>query len=177
MDKVFGLRRQVYIFCKGLWNFLLWVPLGSFFRVIVLNVLGGNVSLNCRIRRGVKVDFPWRLTVQEGTTINANVYIDCRGSSIFISKHCDISSEVSLYTLTHSLESKSFAVRASSIYIANKVWIGAKTVILPGSYLGEGSVVGACSLFKGTADSFELWVGVLAKKVKDLPIKRSSERK
>jgi len=58
------------------------------------------------------------------------------------------------------------------IFIQKKAKIGANSVILPGSFIGENSIVGALSLVKGVVPAHEVWVGAPAR-----PLKLNRERK
>ena len=48
------------------------------------------------------------------------------------------------------------------IVIQKKAKIGANSVILPGSFIGENSIVGALSLVKGVVPAHEVWAGAPA---------------
>ena len=52
------------------------------------------------------------------------------------------------------------------IVIEKNAKIGANSVILPGSYIGEGSIVGALSLVKGIVPAQDVWVGSPARPLK-----------
>lgn len=51
------------------------------------------------------------------------------------------------------------------LVIGRDVWIGAHSVIRKGVTVGEGAVVGACSLVTKDIPSFEIWGGVPARKL------------
>jgi acetyltransferase-like isoleucine patch superfamily enzyme len=46
--------------------------------------------------------------------------------------------------------------------------MGANCVVLPGVTIGEGAVIGACSLVKSDVPSYEVWGGVPAKRLDTL---------
>lgn len=52
------------------------------------------------------------------------------------------------------------------IVIQKNAKIGANSVILPGSYIGESSVIGALSLVKGIVPAHETWAGSPARPLK-----------
>ena len=53
------------------------------------------------------------------------------------------------------------------VIIRNDVWIGAKTVILPGVTIGEGAVIGAGSIITKDVESYKIVGGNPAKIIKD----------
>ena len=57
----------------------------------------------------------------------------------------------------------------TGVELEDDVWIGALSVLLPGTRIGRGSIVGAGSVVRGVIPAGELWAGVPARKIKDLP--------
>lgn len=53
------------------------------------------------------------------------------------------------------------------IIIKNDVWIGAKSIILKGVTIGEGSIIAAGSIVTKNVDSYSIYAGVPAKKIKN----------
>lgn len=55
------------------------------------------------------------------------------------------------------------------VHICNGVFIGACTIILKGTYIGQNSIVGAGSVVPGTIiPDNQLWAGNPARKIRDL---------
>ena len=54
------------------------------------------------------------------------------------------------------------------IIVEDGVWIAFKCTVLNGVTIGENSVIAACSLVKNDIDSCSIYVGVPAKKIKDI---------
>jgi len=57
-------------------------------------------------------------------------------------------------------------VTRGQVIIRKFVQIGAHSIVLPGVELGEGSAVGAMSLVKGDTESWYLYAGIPARKIK-----------
>jgi len=57
-------------------------------------------------------------------------------------------------------------VNAKNIVIENGVWVGARTVVLSGAHLGEGVVVGACSVVNKYIPPYCVAAGNHAKLIK-----------
>ena len=53
------------------------------------------------------------------------------------------------------------------VIVKNDVWIGAKSVILPGVTIGEGAVIGAGSIITKDVESYKIVAGNPAKIIKD----------
>jgi acetyltransferase-like isoleucine patch superfamily enzyme len=58
-------------------------------------------------------------------------------------------------------------LEAEPIHIGNDVWIGAGCKVLKGSYISDGSVIGAMSLVKGFCEPYSINVGIPARKINE----------
>ncbi|HTK49819.1 MAG TPA: acyltransferase [Gemmatimonadaceae bacterium] len=64
----------------------------------------------------------------------------------------------------------------TGVEIGANVWIGAHCVLLPGTRVGDHSVVAAGSVVNGAIPAGELWGGVPARRLKAIPTRESLER-
>lgn len=83
-----------------------------------------------------------------------------------------------VYILAHDASMKKFIgkTKIAPVVLGNNVFIGAKTVILPGVVIGDNVVVGAGSVVNTDIPSGEVWGGMPAKyicKTKDFLNKHS----
>lgn len=60
------------------------------------------------------------------------------------------------------------AINDKDVFIGDDCWIGTGSIILPGSYIGDGSVVAARTVVRGTYPSNSLIAGVPSRLIKDL---------
>lgn len=155
-------------------NFLLEIIPVNNVRLIILRILGVKLGRGVIVERGVRFDFPWRLTIGDKCYISKSAYLDCRGGRILIGDQSDISEGATIYTLSHDINSDDFSTKADDVIIGNRNWICAHTIILPGARLGVGCVVAANSVFSGVAPNFTLLGGVPAKLIKKLNPDRAS---
>lgn len=176
MDGILKARRLAYQLAIWIVNtFALRLP-GNWLRVGILRLTGARVGAGTRIERGVRLDFPWRLRIGMNSTINPGVYLDCRGSAIHVGNYVDLSSDVVVYTLTHDIQGRDFAVRSAPVELSDNVWICSRAIVLPGSSIGTGSVIGANSVVKGRISGHQLWQGNPAVFMRHLPVGRGSVR-
>jgi virginiamycin A acetyltransferase len=113
--------------------------------------------------------------------IGRNSYINSgtviySGNGVIIGENVLIAANCTLAPVNHEFRKRSqkiveqrFQPSKGGIVIEDDVWIGANTVLLDGSIIREGCVIGASSLVLGELDPYGIYVGI--------PVKRIGERK
>jgi acetyltransferase-like isoleucine patch superfamily enzyme len=102
---------------------------------------------------------------------NYNCFIHSKKSIIQIGDNCLLGPDVLIINSNHAIN-KDQLIReqtdiCSPIIIGNDVWIGAKSVILPGITIGNGAVIAAGSIVTKDVESYTVVGGIPAKKIKD----------
>lgn len=114
-----------------------------------------------------------KLDIGEGTWIGFYCLIDAQLARLRIGKNCDISSGVHIYThSTHLRCTESGKKVIGSVTLGDHVFVGASSVILPGTKVGHHSIVGALSVVRGEFPPYSLIVGAPAKLKSKLPRRR-----
>ena len=97
--------------------------------------------------------------IGNNTSINSNNIIACH-QLIEIGDNCQFSPNVQIYDHDHDFRVAGgiglMKYKSSPIKIGNNVWIGANTVILRGTTIGDNCVVGAGSTLSGVYDSYSI---------------------
>jgi len=62
----------------------------------------------------------------------------------------------------------------TGVEIGDNVWVAANCVLLPGTRIGSNAVIGAGSVVTGEVPANEIWAGVPARKIKNVPADRSA---
>ena len=103
--------------------------------------------------------------------IDSNTYINSGtvmyiGNGIKIGKNVLIAANCTLAPVNHeyrlankTIIEQRFMPSRGGITIGNDVWIGANTVILDGTNIPDGVVIGASSLVKGNLESYSIYSG------------------
>lgn len=82
------------------------------------------------------------------------------GNSVLISANCVLAPTNHRFDDANvSIQKQGFKESKGGIRIGNDVWIGALSVILDGSEIGDGCVVGSSSLVRGTLKPFGVFAG------------------
>ena len=136
--------------------------------------LGRNVSISKNIRMELYKDdtgnFP-KIIIGDGCDIVYNVTI-LAAANVTIGKNVLIASNVLITSESHGINPElpekyiDQELIATSITINDNVWIGEKSIILPGVTIGKGSVVGAGSVVTKNVPAYSIAVGNPAKVIK-----------
>lgn len=95
----------------------------------------------------------------------------CCSHKIEIGNDVQIGEFSSIRDTTHSYEMTGKPMKynadvSSPIIIGNDVWIGRGCIIMPGTIIGDGVVVGANSVIKGSLKSYSIYAGTPARLIK-----------
>ena len=123
------------------------------------------------IRRGVIIKNPENISIGSRVSIQENCYLSGWGG-ITIGNDVSIGNGTKIVSSEHRYD-RGGAIRnqplvALPVSIRNNVWIGMGVSILGGTHIEDDVIVGAGSLVKGTLESNGIYVGVPAKRIKDV---------
>lgn len=118
----------------------------------------------------VRIEWPENIVCGENVSFNRFCMISAHGG-IEIGDNTLVGPFVVIYSSNHKFP-RNKLIRSSGyelkpVRIGNDVWIGAGAIILPGSDIGDGAVIGAGSVVKGRVDPYIVVAGVPAKKIKE----------
>ncbi|KQS27052.1 hypothetical protein ASG33_21200 [Dyadobacter sp. Leaf189] len=123
---------------------------------------GTNVFMGCTF------DCTRLLQIGANSVINARCRIDTRGG-ISIGDNVSISSDVTILTADHDMETMNLEGRTRSVTIEDYVWIGTRAMIMPGVFIGTGAIIGAGSVVTRNVLPYDVVAGVPAKVIKKRP--------
>lgn len=113
------------------------------------------------------------VTIGEGSVINSGCVL-YTGNGIDIGSHVAIAANCTLAPTNHQFLRRDtliclqgFKSSRGGIKIGNDVWIGANCVILDGANIGEGCVIGAGSIVRGTLEPYGVYVGEPLRKISE----------
>jgi putative colanic acid biosynthesis acetyltransferase WcaF len=97
------------------------------------------------IRPGVRVKYPWHLTVGDDSWIGEDCWID-NLVPVSIGRNACLSQGSYLCTGNHDRSDISFGLIVKPIQVGDGAWVGAKAVLAPGVRLGIGAIAGLGSI-------------------------------
>lgn len=131
-------------------------------RRFALVLFGAKIGKGVLIRPGVRVTYPWNVTIGDHVWIgdNATLY---SVAEISIGSHSVISQDAYLCAGTHDHRDITFPFKASPIRIADECWVAARGFVGPGVEMGRGAVAGAGSVVMASVASGTVVAGNPAK--------------
>jgi acetyltransferase-like isoleucine patch superfamily enzyme len=122
---------------------------GHRFRLAVLRGLGRwEIGPNTSVERTGRFESKSGVTIGPDCNINRDVLLDGRGG-VVIGSSVNISPGVTVLTADHDPHSASFEGRVRPVRIGSRVWIATDAIILPGTEIGDGALIGAGSVVSG----------------------------
>jgi len=143
-------------------------------RAPLLRALGLEIDRNAGVAEGVYIGGR-NLRMAKDSFINVGAFIDgC--DSVVLGEGVRVGPYARILTGSHQYHNSvlrrrvSEPVVAAGVRIERGAWIGMGTTILPGVTVAEGCIVGAGAVVVSDTQPNGLYLGVPAKRVKDLPI-------
>jgi putative colanic acid biosynthesis acetyltransferase WcaF len=127
-----------YLFNYFVFNSSIPWPYGM--KIRLLRVFGARVGNNVIIKNRVRIKNPWRLAIGDNSWIGEDVWID-NLENVALGNNVCISQGAVLLTGNHDYTSSDFPYRLEKIQIADGVWIGAQSVVCPGTICGSHSIL------------------------------------
>lgn len=121
----------------------IWCP--SALRIKLLRLFGASIGQRVLIRQGVRIHWPWKLTVGDDVWIGVDAWL-LNLEPITIGSNVCVSQAALLCTGSHLSDSESFEFDNAPIVIHDGVWIAARSTVLRGVTIGAGAVIGATAL-------------------------------
>lgn len=137
-------------------------------RTFLFKKITGNTSVGVNIQKGAK--FSTNVKIGNNSSIGINALVS---SDTTIGDYVIMGPDVAIYTSNHETSRIDIPIKKQGnsnvmgVTIGNDVWIGTRTVILPGVKIGDGSIIGACSVVTKDVAPYTVVGGNPAKKIKD----------
>ena len=133
-----------------------WGRLRSFFVSKYIKKVGTNISIGrkCFVHKNTEIGdnsgVGYACIINNGVKIGNNVMMG---------------PEVLIYAQNHNTSDVNIPMREQGmreicpVIIEDDVWIGARVCILPGVTIGQGSVIGACTVVSKNVPPYSVYVG------------------
>jgi putative colanic acid biosynthesis acetyltransferase WcaF len=159
-----------------LWKVVLWYPFNYFvfyssipwpygLKVRLLRLFGGRVGKNVVIKSRVRIKNPWRFSVGNNSWIGEDVWID-NLEDVELGNNVCLSQGAVLLTGNHDYTAADFPYRLGKIQIKDGVWIGAHSVVCPGTKCESHSILTVNSVASKSMMGWGIYSGNPAKMIR-----------
>ncbi len=131
---------------------------GSAFRAWLLRVFGASIGRGVTLKPGMRVKYPWHLTVGNHCWIGEDAWID-NLVAVTLDNHVVISQGAYLCTGNHDWSSATFDLKTGTIHLEDGSWVGAKALLGPNVVLGQCAVAAAGSVVSRSIPAYEIHAG------------------
>ncbi len=114
-------------------------------RAKVLRAFGAQIGENVNIRNGVRIHWPWKLSIGDNSWVGVDSYL-LNLEPITIGEDVCISQQAFLCTGSHDASDQAFEFDNAPIVIEDGAWVAARATVLRGVTVGRDAVVGATAL-------------------------------
>jgi acetyltransferase-like isoleucine patch superfamily enzyme len=139
-------------------------------RVRLLRLCGMRIGARAQVRGHCYVMSPAEITLGADAFVNTGCYLESL-APITIGARTLLAMQVLLCTTSHEIGGPDLRAGESfraPIAIGEGCWLGARCTVLPGVTIGDGCVIAAGALVTEDCAPNGLYVGVPARRVKDL---------
>jgi putative colanic acid biosynthesis acetyltransferase WcaF len=111
-------------------------------RALLLRAFGASVGPQVKIRRTVRIEIPWHLTIGEHSAVGDFAILYSLGT-ITIGRYVTISQYAHLCAGTHAARTRAMPLLRPPITLGDDVWVAADAFVGPGVTIGARTVLGA----------------------------------
>jgi maltose O-acetyltransferase len=133
-------------------------------------IAGITIGSGSTIHMGAIFYNPKNISLGKDSVLGEDIVLDGR-DVLTIGNHVDIASEVMIYNSQHDIHDPNFQAVNKPVMIGDYVFVGPRSIILPGVTLHKGSVVAAGAVVTKDVSEFTVVGGVPAQKIGDRTLK------
>ncbi|MFQ3581829.1 MAG: WcaF family extracellular polysaccharide biosynthesis acetyltransferase [Chloracidobacterium sp.] len=163
------LKRALWLLINA-WIFKSDLPYPSALKARLLRLFGARIGRGVVIKPNVNIKYPWLLAIGDFSWIGEGAWID-NLADVAIGAHACISQGAYLLTGNHDYTAQHFDLMIAPITIGDGAWVGAKSIVLPGTRLESHVVVAAGSVIGGSTEPYGIYRGAPAQWVRQRVIR------
>lgn len=137
-------------------------------RIGLLNAFGARVERSCIIRRTVRVECPWNLSMGAHSCLGDRVIAYCLGP-VSLGRRVSVSQHAHLCAGSHDYTKPDLPLTRPPITIEDDAWIAADAFVGPGVTVRAGAILGARGVAMRDLDAWTIYSGNPAAAVRPRP--------
>jgi putative colanic acid biosynthesis acetyltransferase WcaF len=127
-------------------------------KVAILRIFGARIGTGVLVKPGVRVKFPWYLSIGDHCWIGEDAWID-NLAHVTIEANVCISQGVYLCTGNHDWRTNNMRLFHRPIILQEASWVGARSTVCPGVTIGRGAVLAAGSIVTRSIPPWQIYGG------------------
>jgi len=127
-------------------------------KCFILRLFGAQVGEGVYLKPGIRVKFPWYLSIGDHCWLGERLWID-NLADVTIESHACVSQDVYLCTGNHDWSHPNLRLFRKPIRIGRGSWVSARSMISPGVSIGECGVVVGGSVVSKDVPAYEIHGG------------------
>ena len=165
----FSLKNRMARALWGLVYVFLFRPSPRIFfgwRNFLLRLFGAKIGSKCCIYSKAEIWAPWNLVCSEVVAV-ADGAVIYNPSLVTLGSHTIVSQHAYICGATHDPDDANFPLISKPVIIGSYSWVCARSTVMPGVVLGEGSVLALGAVATKNIEDWAIYGGVPAKKLRN----------
>jgi putative colanic acid biosynthesis acetyltransferase WcaF len=97
------------------------------------------------VHQRARIQIPWHVTLHDRSCVGDRANLYSLGE-VELGAKCTVAQEAYLCTGTHDFGDPQLPLVTAKITVGTDAFVGARAFLMPGVHIGDGAVVGACSV-------------------------------
>jgi putative colanic acid biosynthesis acetyltransferase WcaF len=136
-----------------------WTPKPfNAWRLLWLRIFGCAIYGKPFVHQRARIQMPWHLTLHDGACVGDRTNLYSLGE-IELHARSVVAQEAYLCTGTHDFSRPEMPLLTAKITVGADAFVGARVFVMPGVCIGDGAVVGACSVVTRDLPRWSVSVG------------------
>jgi len=114
-------------------------------RLVILRLFGATLHGKPFVHQRARITLPWNLIMHDHACLGDRAHAYSL-DKIEIHEGATVAQEAYLCTGTHDFSAPALSLQTAPIIVRARAFVGARAFVLPGVTIGEGAVIGACSV-------------------------------
>ena len=159
-DNNFSLLRKIQL---GIWFLIQHLIFRSALtppsiRTLLLKLFGATIGNGVLIRSGVRVHFPWNLTIGDDCWVGEEVWF-INHEQVTLGSNVCVSQRSTICSGGHDYRSSTLEFSHMPVEINDGAWVCLDAKVLPGVTIGKCSVISAGEVVRKSVPDFSMLIG------------------
>lgn len=128
------------------------------------HILGLSIGKNTFVHMGCFFEGN-NIRIGSNSIIGRNCYLGGSGGNLTIKNNVSITAQTYIFCSSHDKDNPLFKSIYGDVVVEDRVWVGARAMILPGVRIGKGAILGAQSTATKDIPDFTVYAGSPAKNI------------